>query len=56
MPDIFRPRKAMNRPMPAVMPNFSESGIARISASLSRVRLKSRNRTPAINTVPSTIW
>ncbi|MNJ50697.1 hypothetical protein D3C77_459800 [compost metagenome] len=55
IPDILRPRNAMNRPIPAVMPYLSESGIARISASRSGVRLSKRNRIPAMNTVPSTV-
>src|SRR5690625_2755958 len=47
IPDIFKPKKAINNPIPEVIPNFKEEGIAPINVSLNFVKLNKTKIIPA---------
>jgi hypothetical protein len=52
MPPFFRPMKAMKRPMPQVMANFSWWGMAAMIFSRTPVTERPRKMTPLTNTRP----
>ncbi len=55
MPAARNPRNARKAPIPAVIANFSPSGIARTMACRAPITLKITNSAPEMNTAPSAV-
>src|SRR5699024_11605721 len=55
IPDIRKPKKAINKPIPAVIPILSGTGIESINNSLNFVNASNKNNILAKNTAPKTV-